>query len=152
MISLEEAKQRLFASISTPRTERVPITNALGRIAAAPISSLIDLPCFDNSAMDGYAVRTDDLRTATETHPIELKLIGRIGAGETFDGIVSPGTCLRLFTGSVVPEGADAVVMQEDVHAENGNAKFHESAKPFENIRLRGEDIRTGCQIIAPGD
>ncbi|HEX7860079.1 MAG TPA: gephyrin-like molybdotransferase Glp [Verrucomicrobiae bacterium] len=152
MISLEEAKERLFASIKTARTERVPLIHALGRICAEPISSLVDLPGFDNSAMDGYAVRADDLRSASESQPIELKVIGRIGAGETFGGIVSPGTCLRLFTGSVVPEGADAVVMQEEVHAENGAARFAETVKPFENIRLRGEDIRTGTQIADAGD
>ena len=100
MISLEEAKERLYASITTLGTEEVQLREALGRFSAEVVASRIDLPRFDNSAMDGYAVRSEDLRNASEAHPVDLKLIGRIGAGEMFGGVVSPGTCLRLFTGT----------------------------------------------------
>src|SRR5687768_7781681 len=152
MISLEEAKEQLFASVQPLEKIEVPLHEALGRFGAETVVSLIDLPRFDNSAMDGYAVRTDDLKSASEGNPIELKVIGRIGAGEKFGGVVSPGTCLRLFTGSVLPEGADAVVMQEDVRAENGHVRFLESVKPLENVRLRGEDIRSGTKLIEAGE
>src|SRR5688500_17193250 len=114
MISLEEAKERLFASITPLPAERVPLSQALGRFCVEPIRSRLHLPPFDNSAMDGYAVHCDDLKLASKTNPVALNLVGRIGAGEKFSGIISPGDCLRLFTGSVLPTGADAVVMQED--------------------------------------
>ena len=152
MISLEEAKDRILASLDPLSVEHLSLFEAAGRYCAEALQSTIDLPRFDNSAMDGYAVRCDDLTSATAADPIHLKLIGRIGAGETFSGTVSPGTCLRIFTGSVLPPGADAIVMQEDVAAENGTIRFFESVKPFENVRLAGEDIREGTQIAAPGD
>jgi molybdopterin molybdotransferase len=151
MISLEEAKERLFGAITPLGVERVALHQAQNRYCAEVISSKIDLPLFDNSAMDGYAVRSEDLKTASEATPIELKLIGKIGAGEIFNGVVSAGTSLRLFTGSVLPAGADAVVMQEDVSAEKGLLRFVESVKPFENVRLSGEDIRAGTPLIETG-
>jgi molybdopterin molybdotransferase len=152
VISLEEARDRILASITPQPIERLPLFEAAGCYCAEALHSSIDLPRFDNSAMDGYAVRCDDLKSATADAPVLLKLIGRIGAGGTFPGSVSPGTCLRLFTGSVLPHGADAVVMQEDVGAENGVIRFTETVKPFENVRLTGEDIRKGAQLTAPGD
>lgn len=152
MISLEEAKVRLFASAKLLEPERVPLLNALGRISAADLDSKIDLPAFDNSAMDGYAVRTEDLKNASESNPVDLKLVGRIGAGEKFGGVISPGNCLRIFTGSVLPDGADAVVMQEDTWAENGRVRFVEGVRPLENVRLCGEDIRSGTRVLETGD
>jgi molybdopterin molybdotransferase len=152
MISLEEAKERLFASIKPAVVERVPLQEAIGRFSAELALSKIDLPSFDNSAMDGYAVRSEDLKDASEGNPIKLKLVGRIGAGEIFGEIIGPGTCLRLFTGSLLPPGADAVVMQEDVWAENGMARFTESVKPFANVRLSGEDFQTGTKLVEPGE
>ena len=145
MISLEEAKERILAFLTPLPVEQLPLFTAAGRYCAAHLHSTIDLPRFDNSAMDGYAVRCDDLKTATASNPVELKLIGRIAAGETFAGTIPPGTSLRIFTGSVLPPGADAVVMQEDVRIEDGNIFFSETAKPFENVRLIGEDIRKGA-------
>jgi molybdopterin molybdotransferase len=152
VISLEEAKERILASITPLPVEHLPLSEAAGRYCAAPLHSTIDLPRFDNSAMDGYAVRCDDLKTATSSNPIKLKLIGRIAAGETFLNTMLAGSCVRLFTGSALPPGADAVVMQEDVRAENETIFFSESVKPFENVRLTGEDIRQGSQLVSPGD
>lgn len=151
MISLEEAKEQILASIKPLDSEQVPLSDALGRYSAADVTALIDLPRFDNSAMDGYAVRSDDLKTASDSNPVDLQVIGRISAGEPFSGVLSPGTCLRLFTGSVLPNGADAVVMQEDVWAENGSARFIESIRPLENVRLSGEDIRRGTMLFEAG-
>jgi molybdopterin molybdotransferase len=152
VISLEEASDRILASITPLPAENLPLLQAAGRYCAQPLHSTVDLPRFDNSAMDGYAVRCDDLKSATPSHPVRLKLFGKIGAGETFGSSISPGACLRLFTGSALPQGADAVVMQEDVTIENGSIGFIESVKPFENVRLTGEDIRTGTQLVHPGD
>lgn len=153
MLSLEEAREKLLGSINLLDAERVPIFDAPGRFAAEPISSLIDLPRFDNSAMDGYVVRSDDLKDASAEAPVSLRQIARIGAGEVFLGTVSPSECARIFTGSFLPRGADAVVMQEDVVAiEGGRVQFREPIKPLENVRLRGEDICAGTIIANPGD
>ena len=152
MLSLESAREKLLGSINLLAIERVPLAAALGRFAAEPIAALIDLPRFDNSAMDGYAVRSEDLKTASTDAPVSLKQIARIGAGEVFRGAISKGECARIFTGSVLPHGADSVVMQEDVTTEGDRIQFTEPIKPLENVRLRGEDIRAGTIIVSPGD
>jgi molybdopterin molybdotransferase len=151
VFSLETAKERLLASISLLPVERAPLLEAVGRFAAESAAALVDLPGFDNSAMDGYAVRSEDLKNASAASPVLLKLMGRIGAGEILSTAVSPGECVRIFTGSALPRGADAVVMQEDVTVEGGSIRFVEPVKPFENIRLRGEDIRAGTAIVESG-
>lgn len=152
MISVEEAKERILSSVAPLAPVRVPLPEAWGRYVAESISAPIDLPVFDNSAMDGYAVRSADLRAASESSPIELRLIGRIGAGERFSQTVTNGTCVRIFTGSVLPDGADAVIMQEDVTVKGGSICFVEPAKPFANVRLCGEDVRKGTVLAEPGD
>src|SRR5688500_5605845 len=103
MISLEEALERVLSAISTLATETVPLRDAVGRILAADVSSRIDLPLFDNSAMDGYAVRAADLQRASNENPVLLRLAGRVAAGEYFEGTLSEGECIRLFTGSPLP-------------------------------------------------
>jgi len=152
MISLEDAKERILAAIPPLPAGPARIEAALGRICAAPAAAAVDLPPFDNSAMDGYAVRSEELRNASASGRVSLRQVGRIGAGESFPGGLAAGQCLRLFTGSPLPRGADAVVMQEDVLAEGGVIQFSEPAKPFENIRLQGEDVRAGEVLAEPGD
>jgi molybdopterin molybdotransferase len=152
MISLEEAKQRILKSVQMLGTERLPLLQALERYAAETVTSRIDLPLFDNSAMDGYAVMAADLERASVQNPVRLKMIGRVGAGERFSGSVTARSCVRLFTGSVLPSGTNAVVMQEDASANGDNIQFTELAKPFENVRLRGEDIRAGAELLRRGD
>src|SRR4051812_47188419 len=111
MISVEEARTRILAALQPLSTIAVPLGEALGRYAAADVSSSIDLPLFDNSAMDGYAVRSADLESVTVGAPVSLRCSTRIAAGQGSGEPVSPGTCARVFTGSAVPGGADAVVM-----------------------------------------
>jgi molybdopterin molybdotransferase len=152
MISLEDAKARIFAGIPACGSEEIPLAHARGRIAAREIRAEVDLPRFDNSAMDGYAVRAADVAEATQSKPAFLKLAGRIGAGECFQDEVRPGECVRLFTGSPLPRGADAVVMQEDTIPAHDGIHVLEAAKPFENVRLRGEDVRHGTILLRPGD
>ena len=130
----------------------MPFAASLGCFFAEPIAAPIDLPRFDNSAMDGYAVRSDDLKEASADASVSLKQIAHIGAGEVFRGTISKLECARIFTGSVLPYGADAVVMQEDVTVKGDRIQFTEPVKPLENVRLRGEDIRAGSIIANPGD
>ena len=115
MISLEEAQERILAAIEPLPAEEIPVQDALGRYLAAPIHSPIDLPPADNSAMDGYAVRAADLASATGENPVALRLSGETRAGSAFAGGVEAGACVRIYTGAILPRGADAVVMQEDV-------------------------------------
>lgn len=150
MLELAEAQKRILKAIEPLPKESVLLSSGLGRVTAEPILSTVNLPPFDNSAVDGYAVRCADLFNATVEAPVELALAGKIAAGEYYAGSLPPGLCLRIFTGSPMPHGADAVVMQEDVVA-TGQPSFRESIKPWENIRFQGEDVRAGSVLAPPG-
>ncbi len=127
-------------------SERVALRQALGRVTAAPVTGAIDVPAWDNSAMDGYAVRVADLPAPGS----RLMVSQRIPAG-TAPEPLEPGTCARIFTGAPVPEGADAVVMQEQTRREGDEVVFERPPAPGANIRRVGEDIRAGAEIIATG-
>jgi len=155
MLELEEARRRIIAAIPPLPAEPVRLHAAAARIAAEPILSPLDLPCFDNSAMDGYAVRAGDLSGASAETPVSLKVCGQSPAGESFQGTIERGTCVRVFTGSVLPAGADAVVMQEDTRSVAGQAgkiQVLESPKPWENVRLQGEDVKRGAPLLSAGE
>lgn len=155
MITVEDARGRILSAIQPLTAEKISLSNALGRYLAEPLHSLADLPPADNSAMDGYAVRAADLAPASIEKPVALQLNGESRAGRADPGAIEPGTCIRIFTGAPLPHGADAVVMQEDVQREEGptvNIIFHEPIKPWENIRLRGEDIRHNARLAEVGD
>lgn len=155
MLELEAARQQILDALPPPRAECVSLGQAEGRVLAADVMAGVDLPTFDNSAMDGYAVRAEDVRNAGANHPVALKVIGRIAAGDSFPGVVKPGECVRLFTGSPLPTGADAVVMQEDTRIGKELPECVEildAAKPWENIRLRGVDVKRGELVGAAGE
>ena len=143
----EEALELLLEhAVPVPEQERVPLGEALGRILAEPVRSTIDVPGWDNSAMDGYAVRVADIpREGTR-----LKVSQRIPAGAAPEPL-EPGTCARIFTGAPVPEGADAVVMQEQACQEEDGVRFDTLPRPGANIRRAGEDIEAGSVIIEAG-
>jgi molybdopterin molybdotransferase len=153
MIEFEEALARILASVPVPKSERVALSNAAGRILLEDVHSEIDLPPFDNSAVDGYAVRSRETSGATADAPFVLPVAGRASAGEPFSGSVPKGSCVRLFTGSVLPDGMDAVVMQEDTRAaESGSSvQILESVKAWENVRFQGEDVKRGTTLVTPG-
>src|SRR3954470_21495667 len=136
MLSLEEARELLLARVPTPQSESIPVSLALGRILAHDIGAPIDLPIFDNSAMDGFAVRAADINGASCEKPINLKLIAAVPAGARVDSEVVPGTCIRVFTGSPLPAGADAVLMQEETEAGDHLVRCLDSVRPWENVRL----------------
>ena len=155
LLELEEALAKILATIPPPRTERVPLIESPGRVLAGAIQSPIDLPAFDNSAMDGYAVRAIDVGSAKPEAPRRLRLIGKAAAGERFGGEVTAGTCVRLFTGSPLPRGADAVVMQEDTRAGINAADevlILAPVAPAENVRRRGEDVEMGVTVATAGE
>jgi len=155
MLELQEALARILAAVPPPGREEVALGEAAGRVAAERLAAPLDLPPFDNSAMDGYAVRAADVAAACPKAPARLRLCGRIAAGESLATEVPSGACARLFTGSPMPPGADAVVMQEDtrvVPEEPGVVLALEAVKPGENVRRRGEDVERGATLVEAGD
>lgn len=126
----------------------LPLEEAIGRICARPVASQIDMPPFDNSAMDGYAVRLSDLE---DEGPWTLPLAGRIAAGDAAGGGYGSGVAVRILTGAPVPHGFDAVVMQEKCELSDGCIHLAKRPKSGENIRLAGEDVQSGTRIVADG-
>ena len=155
MLELEEALARLVQAIEPPAPETVPTRDASGRILAETVTATVSLPPFDNSAMDGYAVRAEDLRTARKEAPVVLEQDGVAAAGDAPGSPLPAGRCRRIFTGSPLPPGADAVVMQEDTEldpAHSGRVRVLDGVRPWENVRLLGEDLKRGDALLAPGD
>jgi molybdenum cofactor synthesis domain-containing protein len=154
VLDLETALSRVLAALPSPRAELIPLTHAAGRVATESVLAPTDLPLFDNSAMDGYAVRADDVRTARADAPVRLRIEARIPAGEFHEGALTAGECARLFTGSPMPRGADAVVMQEDTRvdaSQPGEVLICDSAKTGENVRAQGEDLQRGTMLLDKG-
>jgi molybdopterin molybdotransferase len=155
MLEFEEALARVLAAVPATTSEYVSLSESAGRVLAEQVRSPIDLPVFDNSAMDGYGLRAADVVSAKPDSPARLRLAGRIAAGEVFTGKVTAGTCVRLFTGSPLPAGADAVVMQEDTRVEPsapGQVLILAPAVPGENVRSRGGDVKRGSTIVSAGE
>jgi molybdopterin molybdotransferase len=147
MLTLEDARAGILQRI-VPATvaETVPLAQARGRYAAAEIRARVDNPAFDNSAMDGYAVRSADLLAAD----FRLPLAGESSAG-SIPGTLGAGACMRIFTGAPIPAGADAVVIQEDVKRDGNTVVFPRTVQPGANIRRRGEDFKLAELLFAPG-
>ncbi|MCL4534630.1 MAG: molybdopterin molybdotransferase MoeA [Bacteroidetes bacterium] len=160
MISVEEALERILANLSPLAPERKPLLEAMGQVLAEDIVSDIDIPPLDNAAMDGYAVRWEDTRGASDDAPVTLRVIGEVAAGYMAQAAVAPGTAIRIMTGAPVPEGADAVVQFEDTDEAREKAKaghkrdsvkVFRPAKPRLNIRDAGEDVHRGEQVVPKG-
>jgi len=147
MISFDEAVE-LIHSIAQPLgTETVSIADGARRVLAQPVIAQIDSPRSNVSAMDGYAVRADDLRHC----PVSLEIVGQSFAGGAWNGTVPPGSCARIFTGAPVPDGADRVVIQEKVRTSGNFATIEEHAGAARYIRERGSDFAEGEELLAAG-
>jgi molybdopterin molybdotransferase len=152
-ISLDEARRRLDAAVRPiARTERIRISDAAGRVAAADGISAIDVPSFARAAMDGYAVVSADTANATTETPARLQLVDRIYTGQTSTVTVRPGTCAEIATGAPLPSGADAVVMVEETASEGEQIHIRVAAAPGRNIGRRGADIMTGDVVVRTGE
>ena len=148
LMPFEQALAQLLQSVTaTEQIEQVPLQQALGRVLAEDQCSGLDVPPADNSAMDGYAVRVADLLAANGA-PLEISQ--RIPAGADPQPL-QPGTVARIFTGASVPEGADAVVMQENVSLEGDRAIMPTTVADGDHIRRRGQDIGLGDAVVAAG-
>ena len=147
MHSLEQARAAILARLEPMAAESVLLAQSAGRVLAADVAAAVDLPRFDNSAMDGYAVIAAEAGTGAQ-----LQCVGEVPAGSAFENALQSGQCLRIFTGSPLPVGANAVVMQEDTRVEADRVEITEGVKPFEHIRLRGEDVKEGEPIGRAGE
>ncbi|AAK02778.1 molybdopterin molybdotransferase MoeA [Pasteurella multocida] len=150
MLPLEQALTQMLAMLPTPdcaQAEQLPLQHAVNRICAEDIISPLNVPSFDNSAMDGYAVRLADL-----AQNLTLTVAGKSFAGAPFDGEWQTQSTVRIMTGAMLPVGADAVVMQEDVIVnEDGTVTFPEKIKAGQNIRYIGEDVKQGEVVLNKG-
>ena len=154
MLSLEEALDRILLKIKPLSSESILLSQAEGRVVSEALTAGISLPPWDNSAMDGYAVQAADLSSASAKNLVSLKCLGETPAGSSSKIEVMPGTCLRIFTGSPMPKGADAVVMQEDTQKREGDVSsvlVMDSVQPFESVRFCGEDVKEGDTLVIPG-
>lgn len=151
MISLEQAQESILGAIPSPDIEYISPTAARDRVLALDIRATLNLPAFDNSAMDGFAVRSQETLGATSESPITLRDLGISAAGDATAPDVQAGTCVRIFTGAPIPHGADAVVMQEDTRQVGDQVHILDSVRAWENVRFKGEDIRSGNVVLTAG-
>jgi molybdopterin molybdotransferase len=140
MISIDEALELVLDGLEPLAAELVPLADAAGRVAAEAAMSAVDLPPFDRSSMDGYAVR------AADTAPgVPLRVAGGVAAGEVAAAELEPGTAARVSTGAAIPPGADAVLQSELAEERDGAVTPARALEPGRHIRYRGEDLRAGC-------
>jgi molybdopterin molybdotransferase len=150
MIAVGEALAIVLRDLRLLDSERVPLADADARVLAADVIADRDVPPFRNSAMDGYAVRADDT-AAAEKAPVRLRVLEIVGAGGLPTAAVEPGTATQIMTGSVMPQGADAVVKVEDTEAADGRVVIRRPVAAGANVRLPGEDVRKGDLVLASG-
>jgi molybdopterin molybdotransferase len=156
MLSVQEAETIIFnlAQVLDPRKdiETVDVSSALGRILAQPVISNLDFPHWDNSAMDGYAVRWEDVQQATAENPVDLAIIEEIPAGYQPKLKLQPGEAARIFTGAVMPDGADTVVMQEVTRREENRVWVQAApSKPQAFVRKQAAYYQAGQELLPAG-
>jgi len=151
VLGVAEASARILAGIEPLGAERVALLDAASRVLATPVVSPLTLPAWDNSAMDGYAVRAADIETAREDAPVSLRVLESVQAGEFPSRQVEAGTAIRIMTGAPVPEGADSVVRVEDTNGATDVVVVTSARDARRNIRPRGEDIETGVVVLDRG-
>lgn len=148
MLEEREARRRILELTSPGSVIWVPLELALDQVIAQDISAVIDSPVFDNSSMDGYAVKATEAKAGNQ-----LKVSATVqAAGGDLGLSCEPGEAVRVFTGAVIPEGADAVIMQEDVDRRGDRIEILEGVEPGENIRRRGSDVCAGQKLIWRGE
>lgn len=151
LLTVEEGLARVLAPVMPLGNERVDLMNTFGRILAEDIYAPGDVPMFDNSAMDGYAVIASDTTRASQNSPVLLKVIEDLPAGYIAQSTVTPGHAIRIMTGAPIPQGADAVVMVEVTERHEDSVKIFEAAKVGQHLRPRGEDLHQGDLLIKKG-
>ena len=158
MISVEQARDLVLSHVSQLPAETVPVLDAAGRVAAVDLKSDIDISPFAHAAMDGFAMRAAQLQSASPESPVELDVIAEVAAGDTFEGDIPEGACVRIMTGAPLPAAADAVVKYEIVRNVEGDGRpgsrvaFEAPAKLRGNVREAGEEARAGEAVVRAGE
>ncbi len=152
LLPVEEAINIIMDEIKPLSGERISIEHATGRILFEDIISRRDIPFSNNSAMDGFAVISEDLKGVDEKHPKVLKIVEELPAGRIPSRKINRGECAKIMTGGIMPEGADAVVMVENTEQTSVNeVKIKRSVEKGENVRYKGEDIKEGSIVLKKG-
>ena len=151
MISVEDALKLILSTTPILGMEKVDIITALGRVIGENIYSPSDIPPFDNSAMDGYAVKSEDTKGASKNYPAVLTVIEDLPAGYVAKGKIKKGEAIRIMTGAPLPQGVDSVVMVEDTEASGDKVKIFNEAETNQHIRKAGEDVKKGELVIPQG-
>lgn len=153
MISVTEARRIINERIPSPGKEEIDLANAAGRVLAEDVHSPFPMPRFDNSAMDGFAVRARDTEMASKEHPVTLTLVGVVPAGFSGSLTVGPGQCAQIMTGAPLPPGAEAVVKVENTNGFNrgDTVQVFSSVKSGENVRFEGEELKRGTRLLRAG-
>src|SRR4030042_1596118 len=152
MITVEEALEKILSHIQPLGSEKVSILEALGRVIVEDIDANRDIPPLDNSGMDGYAVRSEDVQNADQNHPVRLEVIEDLPAGFISTRTVRRGEAIRIMTGAPIPRGADAVIPVEYTKKEDRFVAIFKAVLPGECIRRAGEDVKKGVRVIPSGD
>lgn len=151
MKTIGEALTALLPSFQPLSAVRLPLLEARGLHLAEALHARWDSPAFDNSAMDGYAVRSEDVASASESSPVRLPVVGESRAGGPLPEPLAPGRACRIFTGAPMPAGADAIVMQEDTHREGDVVAIRFASKAGHHVRARGSDAARGQVLLDAG-
>jgi len=151
VITVEEALERILSRIGTLGDERVALLDALDRVLAEPVVADREIPPWPNSSMDGYAVSSVDTRAASAESPVVLRMAGHVAAGHLAERPLARGEVFRILTGAPLPEGADAVIPQEDVQADGTTVRIPRPVPAGDYVRPRGEDLRPGDRLFEPG-
>ena len=152
MIGVEEALEKILSHIHPLGTEKISLLDALGRVIAEDVYAKRDIPPFDNSAMDGYAVRSVDVDQATRDHPVRLEGIEDLPAGFVSKKVLQKGQAIRIMTGAPIPKGSDAVIPVEETTKEGNEAVILKATVPGDCIRKAGEDVKKGDRVVFAGD
>ena len=150
-LAAADAAQRILSDVGRQPALRVPLDDALDSVLAEPVIAPLDIPAWTNSAMDGYAARGADVRGASDTRPVRLRVVEQLPAGSFPTRPLGPGEVARIFTGAPLPEGADTVIRQEDTDYGGETVTIVRDRDIGVNIRRVGEDIRKGSTVLAPG-
>ncbi len=151
LLTLDEARSQILSRIPAPEERRVPLDSAFGHVLAEKIISEVDVPGFRRASMDGYAIHSEDSFHAREDQPVVLKLVGSVPMGTAPKIEVAPGTAAEVSTGSMMPNGADAVVMVEYSEAKDDSVLILRPVHQGENVAAAGSDIMVGETVLRPG-
>ena len=151
MTSVVEHRERILATLSALPAVAVPLPLAQGRVLAVDVVARVDVPGFENSAMDGYAVRTADTAGATPEAPVALRVVADLPAGSALDPKLAAGEAVRIMTGAPVPHDADGIVPVEDTDAGTGTVLVYRAPEPAAHIRRAGADVRAGEPVLPAG-